>query len=628
MATLSLPAFSPRTPARHHRAFGLIGLLGVFVTAAYLTFRAVATLNLAAWYLSLPLFAAECLTFLNGTLLTLQTWDVRSSVAPPPPAPGALSVDVFIPTYNEDAAVLRPTILACRDMRYPHRTYVLDDGRRAWLADLCVELGVDYLTRPDNVHAKAGNLNHALAYTDGDVMAVFDADFIPQPDFLVRTLGYFDNPRVAFVQTPQEFYNLDSLQHAHGAKLDDWNEQTLFYRVIQPGKQRWGAAFWCGCPAVLRRAALADVGGIATETVTEDMHTALRLHARGWEGIYHNEVLALGLAPGDFAGFTTQRLRWAQGAMQLLRGRDNPLFVRGLRPMQRLCYLASLLSWFDGWSLAIAAAVPLVVLATGISPVREVGPLFYAFLAPMLLAQLANLWVRSQGHPWRMLQQSVLRMPSSLQATARLLLTRALPFRVTPKGVTRVAPVREVLPLIILAILAGLGTLWGLFLLVSGRAANPQLIAISAAWTALNATYCGLAARSALAAHSARSTYRFPVTLPVTLMENDTLRDATTRDMSVNGARLRVAVEVATGTRTSILFDLDDGTAVIGLGSVVWCAVAEGGYDVGVQIEQWNGADVDRILAYLHTVVAVQQVTGQSVTPLRRRLRAAGALAS
>lgn len=616
-------------PPRRHRAFGVVGLLAALVTAAYLIFRAVATLNVSAWYLALPLFAAECLAFLNSSLLTVQTWDIRTSVSPPPPPVGTLSVDVFIPTYNEDATVLRPTILACRDMRYPHRTYVLDDGRRPWLRDLCGELGVDYLTRPDNVHAKAGNLNHALAHTDGDVIAVFDADFVPQPDFLTRTLGYFADPKVAFVQTPQEFYNLDSLQHGRTKTGREWNEQSLFYHIIQLGKHHWNAAFWCGCPAVLRRAALADVGGVATATVTEDMHTALRMHARGWKSVYHDEVLALGLAPNDFAGFATQRLRWAQGAMQLLRSRDNPLRVRGLRPMQRLCYFASVLSWFDGWTMAICWAVPLVVLATGISPVRPQGPIFYLFLVPMLLAQLANLWVRSQGHPWQMLEQSILRVPTNLRATLRLVLTRALPFRVTPKGATRSTPVRRLLPLIVAAALSTAGALWGAALLLTGRATDPALIAISTGWVLLDAACCAAAVRTALRAQNQRGAYRFPVALPVTLLVGGNMGEATTRDMSAGGARLQVPTPIPVGTDVSILFELEDGTTVIGMGSVAWCQPEADGADVGVRVAEWNGADVDRILGYLHTVVAVQQVMGRAATPLRQPPpTVAGALAS
>src|SRR5581483_126573 len=167
-----------------------------------------------------------------------------------------LKVDVYITTYNEDPALLRSTILGAVHMRYPHETYVLDDGQRPEVRALAEALGARYLTRQDRTHAKAGNINHALTQTHGDFIAIFDADHVPYPQFLDRVLGRFADERVALVQTPQEFYNLDSV-------------------------------FWCGSNAVLRRAAIDSIGGIATETITEDIHTTIKLHRAGWRTAYH-----------------------------------------------------------------------------------------------------------------------------------------------------------------------------------------------------------------------------------------------------------------------------------------------------------------------------------------------------
>src|SRR5579875_1870823 len=268
------------------------------------------------------------------------------------PRPGPHSVDVFIPTYDESPALLRKTILAARELRLPHRTWVLDDGRRPEVRELCDELGVGYLTRDSNEHAKAGNLNAALARTDGEFVVVLDADFIALPQLLERTLGHFErDERLALVQLPQTFYNVDSIQHVDPRSPSSWHEQSLFYDVIQPGKNRWNAAFWCGSPAVLRRAALESIGGVATSTVTEDILTSMRLHAAGWRTLYHDEVLAVGVAPGDLDGFQTQRLRWAQGSMQILRSRENPLCKRGLTLAQRLNYLASMTTYFQALQL-------------------------------------------------------------------------------------------------------------------------------------------------------------------------------------------------------------------------------------------------------------------------------------
>lgn len=254
----------------------VIAALALVYTAYYLHWRARYSLNTDALWFSLPLLLAEVHGTLNFILFYFMTWDVRP--IPRPQAPPGRTVDIFIPTYNEDLSILRMTILGALNVRYPHETWVLDDGRRPALRALCDEMGVHYLTRPDNTHHKAGNINAALAQTGGEFVAIFDADQIPLPDFLDQTLGYFVDDSVAFVQTPQEFYNLDSVQHkTDWRRGETWHEQALFYNVIQPGKNRWNAAFWCGSNSVMRRAALLSAGGIATETVTEDIHTSLRL---------------------------------------------------------------------------------------------------------------------------------------------------------------------------------------------------------------------------------------------------------------------------------------------------------------------------------------------------------------
>ena len=206
------------------------------------------------------------------------------------------------------------------------------------------DLGARYLRRDDRRHAKAGNLNHALEVIDADVVGVLDADHVPRPDFLTATLGYFDDPLVALVQTPQDFYNLRSFEHSRTASRDGFNEQSLFYRAILAGKNRWKAAFWCGTNALLRVSALKDVGGVATGTVTEDIHTTILLHAKGWRTAYHNEVLARGLAAASAGQDLLQRHRWGTGAMQVLRT-DNPLTVKGLSVAQRLAYAFTLFGW-------------------------------------------------------------------------------------------------------------------------------------------------------------------------------------------------------------------------------------------------------------------------------------------
>jgi len=295
-----------------------VAIAALAITSGYLGWRVVASLNLAAWYLAIPLLVFEIHAAIGLGLFTFSMWDVdrrpsRRAIGRVP------TIAVVIPTYNEGPEILVPTIAAAVALEPTHETWVLDDGDRPDIAELAAELGARYLARPTHEHAKAGNLNHALTIIDAEILAVLDADHVAAPDFLRATLGYFADPKVAVVQTPQDFYNVTSFEHGSGISYGEpFHEQTLFYRLLQPGKNRWNAAFWCGTNALIRTAALREVGGAATETITEDIHTTIRLHRRGWKTVYHNEVLARGLAADDAAQYQLQRNRWGTGAMQVL----------------------------------------------------------------------------------------------------------------------------------------------------------------------------------------------------------------------------------------------------------------------------------------------------------------------
>ncbi len=191
---------------------------------------------------------------------------------------------------------------------------------------------------------------------------------VPQPDYLEKTLGYFSDPKTAIVQLPQEFYNTDSVQHIKNTS--NWHEQQLFYHVIQPGKNNINAPFWCGSPSVGRRAALESVGGVATESITEDFLTSIKLNSAGWKIKYHHEVLAFGIAPQTLFAFNVQRFRWAQGAMKILKSRYNPLLAKNLSFQQRVAHFAAIFTYFDSYQKLIFFIIPVVFLATGILPVR------------------------------------------------------------------------------------------------------------------------------------------------------------------------------------------------------------------------------------------------------------------
>lgn len=602
-----------------------LGLLRVLVAAnlllgfLYLSWRYTATINWAAWPIALGLVIAETYSYIDAWLFGLTLWRLKQRGEPPPPLPNA-TVDVFITCYNEPVAIVRETAIAARDIRYPHRTYLLDDGNSPAMRAMAKEIGIGYLVRSEEWkgkqrHAKAGNLNNALCQTNGEFILVLDADQIPSPDILDRTLGYFADERVALVQTPQWFYNVPP---------DDplGSQAPLFYGPIMQGKDGWNAAFFCGSNAVLRREALMQIGianyvrdlelrvvralrtadamlriavrqtqtvengalraaidklqaavrasqrmlregrpiqevtwyfqqraavaarplvaedlarlraevatipgldadedlttclsrsldddsilhaltvrersplaaiatvrelllavdvdradeaqpvmPLATISVTEDMATAMRLHAAGWRSVYHDEILARGLAPEDLRSALQQRLRWAQGTIQVLL-RENPLFVPGLSLGQRLMYFATMWSYLSGFFVVIYLSAPIFYLIFGMLPVRTQAEEFFWRLVPYLITnELVFAVAGWKRATWRGRQYSLALFPLWIQAVisaiGNVYAGRPLGFVVTPK-------VRQ----------GGLH-IWGQLRLVRLQAITMALLTLSAIW--------------------------------------------------------------------------------------------------------------------------------------------------
>ena len=444
----SAPTASGRTPAGLPAAESrgrkvtvrFVTVVALLVTTAYLSWRAAATLDLSVWWIAVPLLLLEVHALFSLVLYAAPLWDLDAVRPPAPVAEYPGEVAVLIPTYNESLEVLLPTVAAAVSVDLPHQTWVLDDGQRPEVARLAAALGARYLARPEHDHAKAGNVNYALQYVDAEIVVLLDADHVASRDLLRNTLGYFDDPRVALVQTPQDFYNEDSFEHhrrSGGRASQRFSEQEMFYRGLQPGRNRLDAAFMCGTGAVVRVQALREVGGLAVETVTEDIHTTIRLHRAGWQTRYHNEVLARGLAAANAPQYMEQRVRWGTGAMQVLR-RENPAFVSGLTFMQRVGYLGTLLGWFDSWRSLGYLLAPMVVLLTGAVPVRADLPTFLAAFGGAFLLQRLALRLLSRGlAPQGIVTVfELVRMPATLRATTRLLSSRERGFTVTDKGRT------------------------------------------------------------------------------------------------------------------------------------------------------------------------------------------------
>ena len=292
------------------------------------------------------------------------------------------TVDVFIPSYNEDEFILATTIAAAKSMDYPkHKltVWLLDDGgtdqkvadtntekaaaamaRRLSLTQLCADMGANYLTRAKNEHAKAGNMNNGLKHAMGEIVVVFDADHAPFKSFLRETVGHFaTDPKLFLVQTPHVFLNPDPIERNLRTFQTMPSENEMFYSVTQRGLDKWDGSFFCGSAALLRREALDVAGGFSGITITEDCETAFELHAKGWHSVYVDKPLIAGLQPETFESFIGQRSRWCQGMFQILLLK-NPLFKKGLKPIQKLAYLSSMTFWFFPLPRMVFTLAPLL----------------------------------------------------------------------------------------------------------------------------------------------------------------------------------------------------------------------------------------------------------------------------
>jgi cellulose synthase (UDP-forming) len=546
----SLPP--PESPRRRAVVHG-VALAAIGVTAAYLLWRLTGTIALEWWWVAIPLFVVEVHNAFGLVLYTVALWSVDAERLPEEGRLPRSRIAVLIPTYNEPPDVLLPTIAAAVALEPAHETWVLDDGRRDEIRELAETLGARYLTRPSNEHAKAGNLNHALEHIDADIIGVLDADHVPTARFLTALLPYFQDDALAFVQSPQDFYNLESFEHQRRWNGQVFNEEAVFYRVIAPAKNRWHAPFWCGTCALVRVEALRSVGGVSTDSVTEDIHTTIRMYRKGWTGAYHNEVVARGLAPDDATAYLIQRNRWALGAMQVLR-RENPLFAPGLTMGQRLAFMTTLFGWFDSWRTFAYITIPLAVVATGAVPIDAPGEIFGPFFLATLGIQFVALRLLARGYypPILSVLFEILRMPAVLPATLALIWPeRAATFRVTPKGRSAAGGQRTPVPrlLSVLAAASSLGLVWftATLLGLSPISYSTPWAAIGAAvFMALNLALL-LAAigriRSSRFAGNRRAGTRLPVHVPVRLagLRGDLL------DLSVSGARIRVPGRVEAG---------------------------------------------------------------------------------
>ena len=547
---------------------------------------------LDAFFIAILVFA-ESYAFIILFLGYLQTlWPLRRTPVPLPDDPDQWpEVDLLIPTYNEPLSVVRYTALAAMNIDWPTdklNVYIIDDGKREEFRQFAEEAGIGYMTRDDNKHAKAGNINRALKRLHAPLVAIFDSDHVPTRSFLQVTVGWFlrDN-KLGMLQTPHHFYSPDPFERNLGQFRIIPNEGELFYGIVQDGNDFWNATFFCGSCAVLRREALDEIGGIAVETVTEDAHTSLRMQMNGWNTAYINIPQAAGLATERLSGHVKQRIRWARGMIQILRT-DNPLTAFGLKPAQRLCYFNAMTHFLYGLPRLIFLTAPLIYLILGHTNIPGYWAAILAYAFPhLVLSNITNSRIQGQHRHsfWNEIYETVLAPYIFLPTMLALVNPKMGSFNVTAKGGvvnksffdSRIAqPFLLMLALNFLGLLCAIPRYWQfpgggqgfpLNLLASMWDGNhPGTILMNCIWTVFNIIVLGVATAVAWESQQRRQTVRVSMAVATQIILADgTTIGGLTSDVSSGGVMLRTDghINAAVGDPVTLVFPVLDGDATL-----------------------------------------------------------------
>ena len=514
------------------------------------------------------LLGAEAYAFIVLFLGYFQTiWPLRRAPVALPDNPGEWPhIDVFIPTINEPLDVVRYTALGALNMDWPAEklhVYILDDGRRPEFEQFSRDAGIGYRSRPDNQHAKAGNINAALKTVDSPLIAIFDCDHVPTRSFLQVTVGWFlRDPGLAVMQTPHHFYSPDPFERNLGQFRTIPNEGELFYGIIQDGNDFWNAASFCGSCAVLRREALDEIGGMAVETVTEDAHTALRMQMNHWKTAYINIPQAAGLATQRLSAHVGQRIRWARGMIQILRT-DNPLFAPGLTFPQRLCYFNAMGHFLYALPRLIFLTAPLIYLLLGHTIIPGFWAAILAYALPhLILSNVTNSRIQGEYRYsfWNDIYETVLSPYILLPTLLALINPRLGKFNVTAKGgvVERTFfDARIAQPFLVLLILNFAGLLAAIPRFFIYDRDHRGAVLMNVMWCVFNIVILGVCTAVARELRQLRTTARIKVVTPLAVKFPDGRSVAAeTIDVSSGGTgiRLQESLEVLPQSQVYLAF--------------------------------------------------------------------------
>ena len=550
----------------------LLFVISFVVSGRYLWWRCTSTVSTGSGldlFFGVLLLLAEVYAFAVMVLGYFQVCWVLDRKPAPLPDDRAVwpHVDIFIPTYNESIDVIKPTVYAALNMNWPAEklhVYILDDGSRPAIADFAKVVGAGYIMREEHNHAKAGNINHAMTVTNGEFIVIFDCDHVPSNDFLVSTMGWLvKDKNIALVQTPHHFYSPDPFEKNLHLERAVPIENSLFHDFIQKGNDTWNATMFCGSSAVMRRAALEEIGGIAVETVTEDAHTSLKLNRRGWSSAFIDRPLASGLSTETLSAHIGQRIRWARGMIQIFRV-DNPLLGKGLTLPQRLCFFNAMLHFLHGAPRIIFLLAPLPYMFADIYIIYATAAAVFAYVVPHMVHTAFTNQILQKGYRYPFLSgvyETILSWYILIPTTVALIFPHYGTFNVTAKGGTIGEKYLDwhiswpYLVLILLNVIGlGIGINKALF------DPNPEYLTlvINLGWIAYNLMVLGASMAVAVEEKEAHRFPRIAINLPITLACGEHETGVRTVEYSQKELRIRAVstdfVAPAVGERVSVVF--------------------------------------------------------------------------
>ncbi|MFP2469227.1 UDP-forming cellulose synthase catalytic subunit [Pseudescherichia vulneris] len=548
----------------------MLVVLSLTVSCRYIWWRYTSTLNWddpVSLVCGLTLLFAETYAWIVLVLGYFQViWPLNRQPVPLPKDMALWpSVDIFIPTYNEDLNVVKNTVYASLGIDWPKdklKIWILDDGGREEFRQFAKDVNVEYVARTTHEHAKAGNINNALKLAKGELVSIFDCDHVPTRSFLQMTVGWFlKDKKLGVMQTPHHFFSPDPFERNLGRFRKTPNEGTLFYGLVQDGNDMWDATFFCGSCAVIRRGPLDEVGGIAVETVTEDAHTSLRLHRRGYTSAYIRIPQAAGLATESLSAHIGQRIRWARGMVQIFR-MDNPLFGKGLKWSQRICYANAMLHFLSGVPRLIFLTAPLAFLLLHAYIIYAPALMIALFVLPhMIHASLTNSKIQGKYRHsfWSEIYETVLAWYIAPPTIVALINPKIGTFNVTAKGgLVKEEYVDWVIsrPYLYLVILNLVGIAVGIWRHFTGPENEILTVWVSIVWVFYNLIILGGAVAVSVESKQVRRSHRVEMKMPAAIAREDGhLFSCTLQDFSDGGVGLQIngQAQVLEGQNVSLL---------------------------------------------------------------------------